>query len=185
MLDHLSERDALVYLCRSSGLVLMLVFTATVVLGLLTAGRAGPPRCPRFVAQSLHRNLALISLTLLLVHLAAPIIGGYLGLKLAYAFVPFLPAPVRIWTRAAATATDLVVLISIVNVARVHAGYRFWRAVHLTSYVAWALGIVHATGIGTDHGSVLGCDAVCVLAVGLAGWYRLAVRRQLARERAP
>ncbi|HVX44510.1 MAG TPA: hypothetical protein VHC49_11525 [Mycobacteriales bacterium] len=170
----------LIYLCRSSGLVLVVFFTATVVLGLCTAGRTGSPR---FVVQALHRSLSALSLGLLLVHLLAPVIAGYLGLQAVYAFVPIWPAPIRIWTRFAALATDLTLLVAVVSVLRVRAGYRRWRAVHATSYLAWALGMVHAIGIGTDRQAVLVCDAVCIVAVVIAGGYRLGVARTAARQR--
>ncbi len=181
--NSLSSQDTFGYLCRSSGLVLLLSCTAVVVLGLLCAGRAGPPRWPGFVIHSLHRNLSLISVTLLIVHLLAPVIGGYLGLKLAYAFVPVLPAHIRIWTRLAATASDLIFVVTIVSAARVRAGYRFWRATHLTTYLAWVLGLVHGTGIGTDRDSILWCDVLSVAAVALAAWYRVRAARRLAGQR--
>jgi predicted ferric reductase len=179
------EHDALGYLVRSSGLVLLALFTATVVLGQLTAARVSAPRWPRFVMQSLHRNLSVLSLLLLAIHVAAPIVGGYLGLKLAYAFVPFVAAPVRVWTRAAACATDLTLLVAAVSALRVRAGYRFWRAVHLMSYAAWILAIVHGTGIGSDRGAVLWCDAVSVGTVAVASSYRVATARRLMQARAP
>lgn len=165
-------QDTFSYLCRSSGFVLVLFYTATVVFGLLVRGRMSGPRWPRFIVQSLHRNLSLISLVLLAIHVLAPVIGGYLGLRLAYAFLPFLPAPVRIWTRLAATALDLTLAIALVSATRNRVSYRSWRALHLTSYLAWLLGIVHAIGIGSDRGLVLCCDGGCVVAVCTAGWFR-------------
>lgn len=165
-------QDTLSYLCRSSGFVLLLFYTATVALGLLVRGRISAPGWPRFVIQALHRNLSLISLVLLTIHVLAPIIGGYLGLRLAYAFVPFLSAPVKIWTRLAATALDLTLAMALVSATRNRFTYRSWRALHLTSYLAWLLGIVHAIGIGSDRGLVLWCDGGCVVAVCTAGWYR-------------
>jgi len=160
-------------LTRSSGLVLLSLFTATIVLGQLVAARFGVPGWPGFVVQALHRNVSMLAVTLLIVHIAAPVIGGYLGLRLTYAFVPFIPTHIRVWTRIAATATDLMLLTAIVSAVRARAGYRFWRAVHLMAYLAWLLGMVHAAGIGTDRISVLALEAICVLAVAGSGWYRL------------
>jgi sulfoxide reductase heme-binding subunit YedZ len=178
----LTDEDTLQYLCRSSGLVLLVLLSATMVLGLLTAGRVSSPRWPRFVVQAVHRNVSLCSVVLLFVHILAPVVGGYLGLKLAYAFVPFVPEHVQVWTRFAATATDLILLITIVSIARIQAGYRFWRAVHVTSYLAWLLAVVHATGIGSDRTPVLWCDAICAGAVALAAGYRLRGRRHILQR---
>ena len=52
------------YLNRSTGLVVLALLTATAVLGVLATGRGGR-LLPRFVGQSLHRNLALWSVVLL------------------------------------------------------------------------------------------------------------------------
>jgi sulfoxide reductase heme-binding subunit YedZ len=167
-------------LCRSTGFVLLMLFTATVVLGQLTAGRVTSPRWPRFVTQSLHRNLALISVVFLIVHLVAPVIEHRLGLILVDAFVPFVPLKIRIWTRLASTSTDITLMVVTFTLFKVRAGRRFWRVVHLTSYVAWLCGVVHATGIGTDRAWVLGFDAVCVAMVTLSGVYRLTGSRRVA-----
>jgi hypothetical protein len=176
--DSARSRQAMGYLCRSSGLVLLVLFTATVVCGLLVAGRAGSARWPRFVVQSVHRNLTVVSLLLLSVHIVAPAVGGYLGIKLIYAVVPFAAGPVRVWTRVAATATDMTLLIAVTSAARVAAGYRFWRTVHATAYLAWALAMVHALGIGSDRTATVGCAAACALVVVAVTWYRLVARRR-------
>ena len=48
------------YLNRGTGVVLLVVFTATVVLGVLATGRSATPLWPRFVTQGLHRALAAL-----------------------------------------------------------------------------------------------------------------------------
>src|SRR6266536_243763 len=83
-------KSMLWYLSRSSGFVLLAVFTATVVLGLLTAGRVASPRWPRFVTEALHRNLSLISVGLLTLHVVMVVIDRYVPVDLIDAFVPFL-----------------------------------------------------------------------------------------------
>ena len=48
------------YLNRGTGVVLLVLFTATVVLGVLATGRSTTPLWPRFVTQGLHRSLAAL-----------------------------------------------------------------------------------------------------------------------------
>lgn len=179
----LDNPDALGYLCRGSGLVLLVLFTAALVLGQLTAGRARAPGWPRFVVQLLHRNIAVLAVGLLVVHIVAPVVGGYLGLRLGYALVPFYPGPVKIWTRAAALGTDLVLAAAITSAVRTRTGYNAWRAVHATTYLAWVLALVHATGIGTDRATVIALDAGCVVSVVTVGVWRLSPRRRAVPAR--
>ena len=56
------------YLNRGTGVVLLIVFTATVVLGVLATGRSATPLWPRFVTQGLHRSLAALSVFMLVAH---------------------------------------------------------------------------------------------------------------------
>src|SRR4051812_21139442 len=49
------------YLNRGTGVVLLVLFSATVVLGVLATGRSATPLWPRFVTQGLHRSLAALS----------------------------------------------------------------------------------------------------------------------------
>ena len=65
--------------------------------------------------------------------------------------------------------------------------YRSWWLVHLLSYAAWALGVAHGIGIGTDETSDVGWGLPltigCVAAVALAALVRLAQGRATARRR--
>ena len=50
------------YATRATGLVTLLLLTASVLLGILTAGRFSTQRWPRFLSQGLHRNISLLVL---------------------------------------------------------------------------------------------------------------------------
>ncbi len=176
------DSTSLWYVCRSTGFVLLILFTATIVLGHLTASRNASPAWPRFVTQSLHRNLALLSIVFLLIHLGSPVIEGRFGLRVVDVFVPMVPTHISIWTRCAAAATDIMLLIVYVTLLQIGAGGRFWRMVHLTSYAAWLLCLAHGTGIGTDRVWVLRFDILSVLLVFGSGWYRLTGFRRVAVE---
>ena len=68
---------ALWYISRATGLVSLALFTAAVVLGLLTAGRLGTSNFPRFAVQRLHRNLSMLSLAFLAVHIISAVSDSY------------------------------------------------------------------------------------------------------------
>lgn len=67
----------------ATGLVALLLLTATVVLGITSAGRLATPRWPRFVIAAIHRNLSLLSVVFLGVHIATAVIDPYAGISWA------------------------------------------------------------------------------------------------------
>jgi sulfoxide reductase heme-binding subunit YedZ len=189
----MTEGPLLWYLNRSTGLVLLVLLTASVVLGVLAlGGRAGGPAgrgLPRFVTQSLHRNLALLSVALLAVHVATAVVDTYVDIRWWQAVVPFGASYMPLWLGIGAVSLDLIALVVVTTLLRARLGHRAWHAVHLLSWAAWAAAVAHGAGIGTDvrDGSRLGVvpTLACVAAVLLAGLLRLLRGARVAREVAP
>jgi predicted ferric reductase len=173
-------KSTLWYLSRSTGFVLLGLFTVTVVLGLLTAGRIASPRWPRFVTEALHRNVSLISMTLLVVHVGAVVLDHYVKVDLIDVFVPFLSAYQPLWLGLGALAVDLLLLVAITSLFRVRFGYRTWRMVHWLAYASWPLAVSHSIGAGTDRPYLLAFVVICVAMVVTAGGYRIAGGRRVA-----
>lgn len=176
-------KSTLWYLSRSTGFVLLALFTATVVLGLLTAGRVAGPRWPRFVTEALHRNLSLIAVTVLVLHVGAVVVDRYVPVDLIDVFVPFLSPYVPLWLGLGTLALDLLLLVVVTSLLRVRIGRRTWRVVHWLAYAAWPMSVMHGIGIGTDRPWVLGSTVVAVAAVATAGGYRLTGSRTVALAR--
>ena len=66
---------------RGTGIVLLVLYTAVVLLGILSATGRGPGRfVPRFVTQGLHRNLALLATVLLAAHVTTAVVDGWMRL---------------------------------------------------------------------------------------------------------
>ena len=74
-----------------------------------------------------------------------------------------------------ALAFVFIALVVATSLLRSRLSHRIWRAVHLLTYLAWALGVVHGFLIGTDARTWwgLGVTAVSVAVVALAGAVRL------------
>ncbi|HEU5035532.1 MAG TPA: ferric reductase-like transmembrane domain-containing protein [Nocardioides sp.] len=157
------------YLNRGTGFVILGLFTATTVLGILaTGGRAGRG-VPRFVTQSLHRNLALVSVSLLAAHVGTAVADGYVDIRWWQALVPYVGSTyLPLWLGLGTLALDLVLVVVLTSLVRARLGYRSWRAVHLLAYAGWAAAMAHTLGIGTDVRArtgwadlvVAGCAAV-------------------------
>lgn len=167
------------YLNRSTGFVILGLFTLTTVLGVLaTRGRAGG-LLPRFVTQAFHRNLALLSVTMLGVHVGTAVLDTYVDIRWWQAFVPYAGSTYQpLWLGLGTLALDLVLVVTLTSVLRAHLHGRSWRAVHLLAYLGWAAAVAHGAGIGTDvrAGTPWAVDVTvgCVAAVAAAVIVRLA-----------
>jgi methionine sulfoxide reductase heme-binding subunit len=174
----LSDDRLLWFVNRGSGVVVLVLLTASTALGVLATVRTTSSRWPRFVTQALHRNIALLSLVLLAVHAGTAIADSYVDLTVADAFVPFAAAYRPFWTALGTVALDLVLLAVVTSLARHRFGLRRWRAVHLTTYLAWPAGLAHGLGIGTDQRATWSVvlTAICVGVVAGALSLRLTGR---------
>ena len=158
------------YLNRGTGIGLLVVFSLTVVLGVLATGRGASPLWPRFVTQGLHRTLAALSVLLLLAHAVTAVVDEYVDIRWWQAVVPFGATYEPVWMALGAISLDLLALVIATSLARARISHRVWFAVHLTTYVAWASAVVHGLFIGTDSGEgwMVAIYIACVVAVGLA-----------------
>ncbi|MEO5983100.1 MAG: ferric reductase [Pedococcus sp.] len=170
------------YLNRGTGLVLLVVFTLTVVLGVLSTGQGGRV-WPRFATQSTHRGLSLLTTILLAAHAVTAVVDEFVDIRWWQALVPFGGSYRPLYLGLGTLALDLTVALGITSLLRQHLGERTWRVVHLTSYLAWGAAVVHTLGIGTDAATSLGRPVVLasVGALLAAVVLRLAILQRTAR----
>ena len=76
------------YLTRATGVVALLLLTASVVLGILSALRWRSSRWPRFATVDVHRNLTLLSIFFVVAHVVTTIADGYAPIGWVDATVP-------------------------------------------------------------------------------------------------
>jgi methionine sulfoxide reductase heme-binding subunit len=168
------------YATRATGLVTLLLLTGSVLLGILTAGRFSTQRWPRFLSQGLHRNLSLLVLVFLVLHVGTTVVDTYTSIPLTAAFIPFTSSYKAAWLSLGAVALDMLVALVATSLLRPRIGHRAWRRVHWLGYACWPVAVTHGLGIGTDRNAAwvfvltMGC-AVSVLAV--AAWRLVAAAR--------
>jgi predicted ferric reductase len=161
------------YATRATGLVTLLLLTVSVLLGILTAGRFSSDKWPRFLSQGLHRNISLLALVFLAVHVGTTVIDTYTSISLMAAFIPFTSSYKTVWLSLGAVALDLLVALVATSLVRQRIGHRAWRRLHWLAYACWPVAMAHGLGIGTDRSATwvfalaLACGA-SVLSV--AGW---------------
>ena len=146
----MTSGTALWYLTRGSGVVALLLLTATTLLGVLTAGRWRSERWPRFAVAALHRNLTLVGLVFIGIHVGTTIADGYAPIGIKDVFVPFTSQYRPVWLGFGALTLDLLLAIVVSSALRKHIGYRTWRVLHWGAYAAWPLAIAHGLGSGSD-----------------------------------
>jgi len=163
------------YATRATGLVTLLMLTASVLLGLLVAGRFSSQRWPRFLTQGLHRNISLLVLVFLVLHVGTTVLDSYTSIPLSAAFVPFASAYKTGWLSLGAVALDLLVALVVTSLTRNRLGYRTWRRLHWLAYACWPVAVAHGLGIGTDRSVtwVIAMTLGCVGCVGVAAAWRI------------
>jgi methionine sulfoxide reductase heme-binding subunit len=166
------------YLARGTGVVSLVLLSASVVVGIAGSMRfSAGPRWPRFAIDSLHRDVSLVVIVLLVVHILVSVLDGFVPISLADAVIPFGGAYRPVWLGLGAVAFDLLLAVLVTSVLRRRFGYRSWRAVHWLAYASWPIAVIHGIGIGTDSGAwwMLALTAACVAAVVLAAGARVGV----------
>jgi methionine sulfoxide reductase heme-binding subunit len=161
------------YLTRSTGLVALVLLTASTALGLLSGVRWQRPGWPRFVTSGLHRNMSLLACAVVVVHIATTLAEGFVPIYIQDAVLPFGSAYRPLWLGLGAASFDLILVLIVTSLVRTRISYRAWRALHWTAYLCWPAAVVHGLGAGTDTPVrwVLLLTVACVAVIaGLLGW---------------
>jgi methionine sulfoxide reductase heme-binding subunit len=164
------------YLTRSTGAVALLLLTAAVVLGVIDVRRWSTPNWPRFVVDALHRNVALLAMVFLCLHILTSFLDSFAPISLTDAVVPFAGSYRPFWLGLGAIAFDLLIAVTITSLLRQRMGYASWRTIHWLTYASWPIALLHGFGTGSDVSStwLLALSVLCLLAVLAAVIVRVA-----------
>jgi predicted ferric reductase len=174
----MSDPRLLWWVDRASGLVALGLLTLVVALGVLSVGR--PPRLAtaRAVAQGVHRELPLVAVLLLAVHITTAVADPHVGLGAADVVVPFRADWEPLAVGLGALAVDLLVVVVVTSLVRRRLPLAVWRAVHVLAYLLWPAAVLHALALGTDAGRDglrwFGAACLGLVALALARRLRLA-----------
>ncbi|HEV7527430.1 MAG TPA: ferric reductase-like transmembrane domain-containing protein [Solirubrobacteraceae bacterium] len=155
------------YLTRSTGAVALLLLTAAVALGVIDVRRWSTPRWPRFVVDSLHRNVSLLAMAFLVLHIVTSVLDSFAPISLLDAFVPFAGSYRPFWLGLGAISFDLLLAVTITSLLRQRMGYASWRAIHWLTYASWPIALLHGFGTGSDVKAtwLLGLSVACLIVV--------------------
>ena len=142
--------QALWFVSRGSGLVLLVLFSAVIVLGIATRLGSAPKHLPRFVVAELHRTLSLFSVALLALHVATALLDPYVRIGWPATVLPFVSHYRTFAIGLGTLAVDLLGAVLVTSLVRRRLGFGTWRAVHWLAYLAWPVAFVHSLRAGTD-----------------------------------
>lgn len=160
------------YAARSTGYVSLLMLTAILALGIVTSMRWAGRDWPRFMSQAVHRNLSLMVLVFLAIHILASTIDPFAGISLFNSMVPFTGSYRPLWLGLGVVSLELLVALTITSLLRQRISFMVWRVLHWTAYACWPLALLHTLGTGSDVRSTwaivvsLACVAVVLTAIG-------------------
>lgn len=161
------------YLTRSTGEAALLLLTTVLSLGMMSAIRVGGRRVPRFVVAGLHRNLTLVALGFLAVHILTTVVDSFAPISLVDIVVPFASSYRPIWLGLGTLAFDALIVLTVTSLLRVRIGLRTWKTLHWAAYACWATTLVHALGTGSDARASLFlmlAGVCCALVLTVVGW---------------
>lgn len=169
-------------LMRASGLVALVLLTATVVLGVVSTAPHGG-RWPRWLSQAVHRDLSLLSVALVAAHVATSVLDPHVPIGPLDVVAPFGVSYRPLWVGLGTLATDLLLAILLSSALRLRLGGKVWRRVHRLAYAAWPLAVMHGVGTGTDAAApaVTGLTVACVTTVLVTVGWRAALQPHLVR----
>ena len=150
------------YLARAAGMVALIAFTASTVLGALssrhtrTAGTGAIDR--RYLVQMAHRSAAITGLLALAAHVVLLVVDSYVNVSLSGALIPFTAGYRPLALGMGTSGVYVITLVAVSGAARGRLASsaraaRRWRWVHTAAYLGWALAMGHGIFAGTDTGA--------------------------------
>jgi DMSO/TMAO reductase YedYZ heme-binding membrane subunit len=143
------------YLSRASGMVAWIVLGITCLWGILLITRMLKPADRPAWLLDLHRYLGVLSLVTVGAHMATLVGDNWVHFGWKELFVPQGSA----WHRAAVTwgviAFYMMVVVQVTSWVMKWLPRKLWHAVHLLSYVLFAMATVHGFMAGTDSSNIV------------------------------
>jgi DMSO/TMAO reductase YedYZ heme-binding membrane subunit len=173
--------QALWYATRGTGVVALILLTASVVLGVMTSVRFETRNWPRFVVEGLHRNISLLVLAFIGIHVATTVVDGYAPIGFLDAVLPFHSPYRTLWLGLGAVALDMLLAVAVTSVMRARIRLGTWRTVHWLGYACWPIAFLHGLQTGSDTSAawMVALDLASIAVICAAVCWRV-----LAGERA-
>lgn len=142
--------QAMWYLTRAAGLLAYLLLWLSTAWGLAVTSKIFDPILHRAFTYDMHQFLSLLAIGFTVLHIGVLVVDRYLPFSAAQIFIPFI-APYRpIWVGVGIIGLYLTLLVTLTFYIRRWIGQKTFRAIHLSSFLAYAAVTVHGLMAGTD-----------------------------------
>lgn len=155
---------------RSTGMVALLLLSASAAMGLALSMKASSPRFPRWLTTELHRYITVLGVVVTAVHLITLWLDSEAGISLLSLVIPFISDFSPLGIGLGVLAFEIILIVWFTTRIRDRMGYRTWQIIHRAASAGWALMIVHGLIVGTDTGrwwAVTAYTLCAALVVGL------------------
>src|ERR1051326_3164451 len=140
----MSGSTAFWYARPATGILALLLLPAALALGILVNRQGRLPGLPRFAVTSLHRNLSLLAVAFIAVHVVTAVLDTFVSIPIASAVIPFASGYERLWLGLGAISFDLMLAMIITSLLRGRLNRILWRGLHLLAYLCWPVGFAHS-----------------------------------------
>lgn len=140
---------------RASGIVALVLITASVGLGLAMASKIVTKRGAKPIMARVHEHTALAGLIAIAVHGITLLGDRWLNPGVKGLLVPFTMDFEPVFTGLGIVAGYIAAALGLSFYARRRIGPKLWRKAHRATIVVYLLAVVHTLGAGTDAGSSL------------------------------
>ena len=139
------------YAARAGGILAYLLLSASVLAGIVLAGKKQVPGFPRFAVEDVHRFLGLLAGLFIAIHGGAIALDAYVPFSFGQLVVPFTSSYRPLATGLGVVALELLFAVAVTNMLRRRLPYRIWRRAHYATLAVWLLATVHGILAGTDR----------------------------------
>ena len=145
------------------------------MLGIVTSVRWAGESTPGFVSADMHRNLSLIAISLVVLHVITTLLDPFAHIPIRDVIVPFGAAYRPVWLGLGVVAFEVMLAIVVTSLMRDRIGPRLWRLIHWAAYASWPLALVHGVGTGSDARApwMIAVVVWSIVAVLVALYFRL------------
>lgn len=136
---------------RSTGITALVLLSISTVLGTVISAGWRSPRFPEMRSVSLHRNISLMTMVFVLLHVVTAVADSYVDIPLVSVLVPFTANYKVLWVGLGTIAFDLLLAVIVTSYLRDRINARAWRLIHNLTYVLWAIATVHTLGAAYER----------------------------------
>jgi sulfoxide reductase heme-binding subunit YedZ len=135
---------------RAAGSAALVLSSVGVSIGLLMGGKFVRGR--GLELRGAHETIAIATIVAIVLHAVTLLGDSFLNPNIADITVPFASGYKTLWTTIGIVAGWSTLALGLSFYARRRIGQKRWRAIHRFTVLAWALGVIHSLGEGTDAG---------------------------------